>query len=164
MTPQPTGRVERHGDRCTVVLSRTFDAPIDQVWAAVTESDRTARWFGPWSGDPTTGRVTVILSAEDGAPPSEIEIRECRAPHSLRTSTQSEGGEWLLDLELAEVGGSTTLTLTHPDVDPAMVEAIGPGWEYYLDRLVAAETGGDPSAVDFERDYFPAMAEHYRAH
>jgi hypothetical protein len=40
---------------------------------------------------------------------------------------------------------------------------MGPGWEYYLDRLVAAETGGDPAAVDFERDYYPAMEEHYRA-
>lgn len=162
MTPQPTGKVEQHGDRCTVVLTRTFDAPIEQVWAAVTESDRTARWFGPWSGDPTTGRVTVVLSAEEGAPPSEIEIRECRAPHVLRTSTQSEGGAWLLDLELTEVDGSTTLTLTHPDVDPTTVDSIGPGWEYYLDRLVAAETGGDPSAVDFDRDYYPAMAAHYK--
>ena len=41
--------------------------------------------------------------------------------------------------------------------------SVGPGWEYYLDRLVAAETGGDPATVDFDRDYYPAMAEHYRA-
>ena len=39
---------------------------------------------------------------------------------------------------------------------------MGPGWEYYLDRLVAAETGGDLAAIDFERDYYPAMAEYYR--
>ena len=28
--------------------------------------------------------------------------------------------------------------------------------------LVAAETGGDPATIDFERDYYPAMADHYR--
>lgn len=162
MTPVPTGRVELHGDRCSLILSRTFDAPIAELWAAVTESDRTARWFGPWSGDPTTGRVTVTLSAEEGAPPTEIEIRECRAPHVLRTSSSQGDGAWLVDLELAETDGVTTLTLTHPDVDPASADSIGPGWEYYLDRLVAAETGGDPAAVDFERDYHPAMAAHYR--
>jgi hypothetical protein len=39
---------------------------------------------------------------------------------------------------------------------------VGPGWEYYLDRLVAAETGGDVAAIDFDRDYYPAMQEHYR--
>jgi hypothetical protein len=45
--------------------------------------------------------------------------------------------------------------------DPAMAENVGPGWEYYLDRLVAAETGGDPAAIEFG-DYYPAMSEHYR--
>ena len=43
------------------------------------------------------------------------------------------------------------------------VGAVGPGWEYYLDRLVDAETGADPALRDFERDYYPAMAEHYSA-
>ena len=48
------------------------------------------------------------------------------------------------------------------ELDPDEVESVGPGWEYYLDRLVAAETGGDPDAVDFARDYHPAMSGHYR--
>ncbi|MGS0686750.1 hypothetical protein ACVBEQ_16665 [Nakamurella sp. GG22] len=39
---------------------------------------------------------------------------------------------------------------------------LGPGWEYYLDRLVAAETGGDVAGIDFDRDYYPAMVEYYR--
>ena len=39
---------------------------------------------------------------------------------------------------------------------------MGAGWEYYLDRLVAAETGDDVGAVDFDRDYYPAMAAHFR--
>ena len=39
---------------------------------------------------------------------------------------------------------------------------MGAGWEYYLDRLVAAETGDDVDAVDFDRDYYPAMAAHFR--
>ena len=57
----------------------------------------------------------------------------------------------------------TTLSFSQPGVDHDDVPSVGPGWEYYLDRLVAAETGGDPATVDFDRDYYPAMAEHYRA-
>lgn len=45
--------------------------------------------------------------------------------------------------------------------DPAVLESVEPGWEYYLDRLVAAETGGDPSAIDFDRDYYPALSSYY---
>ena len=53
----------------------------------------------------------------------------------------------------------TTLAFSQPDVDPEDALSVGPGWEFYLDRLVAAETGGDLAAIDFERDYYPAMAE-----
>ncbi len=56
----------------------------------------------------------------------------------------------------------TTLTFTQPDIDPVEAESVGPGWEYYLDRLVAAESDGDVDAIDFDRDYYPAMLEHYK--
>jgi len=70
---------------------------------------------------------------------------------------------WYLDADLSESDGVTTLSFSQPDVGPDDVPSVGPGWEYYLDRLVLAETGGDPATADFERDYYPAMADHYRA-
>ncbi len=42
-----------------------------------------------------------------------------------------------------------------------MAEGVGPGWDYYLDRMVLAEAGDDPGTLDFD-DYYPALAEHYR--
>ena len=44
MNPKPTGRLR--GD--DLVLTRTFRAPLDDVWTSVTASESTARWFGPW--------------------------------------------------------------------------------------------------------------------
>lgn len=35
-------------------------------------------------------------------------------------------------------------------------------WEYYLDRLVSAESGGDPATIDFDDDY-PSQSGHYRS-
>ena len=43
-----------------------------------------------------------------------------------------------------------------------MLSVARPGWEYYLDRLVAAISGQDVAAIDFGRDYHPAMSDHYR--
>ena len=40
------------------------------------------------------------------------------------------------------------------------VGSIGPGWEYYLDRLVAAHAGLDPADVRWD-DYFPALQAEY---
>jgi uncharacterized protein YndB with AHSA1/START domain len=163
MSVEPTGRIEKDGERRTLVLVREFRAPIEDVWAAVTEPERLVRWLGTWSGDPTSGQVSFWMTAEgEDAPESAMEIRECTPPHTLRVTTRWGPNTWYLDVTLVEADGVTTLTFTQPDLDLADAESIGPGWEYYLDRMVAAETGGDIAGIDFERDYYPAMAEYYR--
>ena len=57
MNPTPTGQVLRTPDGRDLVIRRTFRAPIEDVWASVTESERTARWFGSWTGEPGPGRT-----------------------------------------------------------------------------------------------------------
>ncbi|MHC5560365.1 SRPBCC domain-containing protein [Kocuria sp. U4B] len=159
MNVPPTGRIES-GDR--LVLTRPLHAPLSGAWAAVTDPGRLARWYGPWTGDPSSGRVEVQLTAEDGAPREVLLIRRCDPPRHLAVTLGPGPGAWRVDLDLHDEDGAVTLRLSHRDPDPADLEAVGPGWEYYLDRLVAAETGGDPDAVDFARDYHPALAGHYR--
>ena len=162
MTVDPTGRLERIDGRLTLVLTRTFDAPIEDVWAAITEPERLARWIGTWSGDPESGSVLWAMTAEGQEPPGDaLEIRECTPPRRLAVTSQVGDQHWYLDADLSEADGVTTLTFSQPDVDQIDAPSVGAGWEYYLDRLVAAETGGEVAAVDFERDYYPAMAEHY---
>jgi hypothetical protein len=70
---------------------------------------------------------------------------------------------WHLDVDLSERDGITTLTFSQPGVDQDDLLGVGPGWEYYLDRLVAVESGSrPPETADFEGDYYPAIAEYYR--
>lgn len=163
MSATPTGRHERRDTGDVVAFTRTFRAPIDDVWAAVTESDRLARWIGTWTGDPADGFVTFEMNAEEEPmAPARYDVRECVPPHRLVVHSVDDFGSWLLTLDLAEADGVTTLVLGQVIDDPAMIENTGPGWDYYLDRLVAAETGGDPDAIDFD-DYYPAQREHYLA-
>ena len=162
MSPTPTGRLRRDDEGPTLVITRDFRAPIEDVWASVTESERLARWIGTWTGDPASGQVRFTMTAEEGATPEDMEIRECVPPTVLRVTAHAGEYHWDLDLLLEERHGVTTLAFEQPGIDAAEAENIGPGWEYYLDRLVTAETGGDVSSVDWDRDYYPAMAEHYR--
>lgn len=166
-TPTPTGRREHRDGRSYVVLTRTFRAPAEDVWAAVTEPDRLARWIGTWTGDPRTGSVEFRMLFEGEQPAETFAIDACEPPYRLRITTTSptaDGGEesWRLALDLTEEDGTTTLTFAQDVPDPAVADSVGPGWEYYLDRMVAAETGGDPDSVLFD-DYFPALRPHYRA-
>ena len=98
----------------------------------------------------------------DGASYEEMEIRECDPPRTLTVTSHVGPYVWYLDVDLSEADGVTTLAFSQPDLDHDDSLSVGPGWEYYLDRLVAVETGGDLAAIDFERDYYPAMADYYR--
>lgn len=149
--PQAVGRREERGGRATLVIERTFRAPMTDVWAAITEPERLVRWIGTWSGDPASGSVDFRMTAEgEDIAPEAATIHECDPPRRLVLSWdgQADGsGRWHLELDLAEASGVTTLTFAQCLDDPAMATDVGPGWEYYLDRLVAAQTGGDVSAL-----------------
>ncbi|NHC22240.1 polyketide cyclase [Nocardioides sp. IC4_145] len=158
--PAPTGRVVGG----TLMLTRHLPLPASEVWTALTEPARLERWIGTWTGDPAEGQVMFTMTAEgEHAPAEQMTISVCEPPLRLVLVSRVGDDWWDLELELgAAADGGTLLTFKQPGVDPAAAESVGPGWEYYLDRLVAAETGGDVSAIDFDRDYYPAMAAHYR--
>ena len=163
--PRAVGRREERDDGPTLVIERTFRAPIEDVWAAVTESERLGRWIGTWTGDPASGRVLFRMTAEgDDVEPEQVTVHECDAPRRLVVSWDSgpsAGGRWHVELDLVQVGPVTTLTFGQRVPDTATGRDVGPGWEYYLDRLVAAQADGEVSAVVWP-DY-EDMAGHYEA-
>ena len=118
MTRTPTGRLDGND----LIITRTFRAPIDDVWTSVTSSESTARWIGPWEGDAGVGKtIRLQLLFEQGAPWSQARIDACERPRHLAADA-------------------------------------GPGWEYYLDNLVAARAG-EP-LPKFDEDY-PAQKAYY---
>jgi uncharacterized protein YndB with AHSA1/START domain len=162
MDVQPTGRVERSPDGGVVLtVERTLASPPLPVWATLTEPDRTARWFGVWKGEPGEGRTVHLRAAfEDGAPWSDVLIRTCRPPERLDVEVRDTAGDWALGVTLEPVAGGTRLELTQHLTDATAVGDIGPGWEYYLDMLVAAHTGGPHPKFE---DYHPAQSQHFVA-
>lgn len=164
MNAEATGRHEIREGHDVIVLTRTFHAPIEHVWAAITEPDRMARWIGTWTGELSSGSVSFWMNGEgDDAPAQSFEIRSCEPPHRLLVHAGDGRGAWDLGFILEERDGVTTLEFTQVIHDPAVLDSVGPGWDYYLDRMVAAETGDDPNAIDFDRDYYPALSAYYDA-
>jgi uncharacterized protein YndB with AHSA1/START domain len=156
MTGTPTGRL----DGLDLSLTRTFRAPVRDVWASVTEPDRTARWYGTWEGDAAPGRtIKVQMAYEEGRPWYDMRIDVCEPPHRLALSAVDEAGTWRVELLLSERDGGTELRFVHHLTDTGGVGEWGPGWEYYLDLLVTARDGTAQPSFD---DYYPAMAPYYR--
>ncbi|MEW1547963.1 SRPBCC family protein [Streptomyces tsukubensis] len=159
MNPTPTGRLTPAADGHDLVLTRTFRAPIGDVWASVTEPERTARWFGPWEGDAAVGRtVKVRLAFEESAPWCDVRIDACEPPRRLAVSMSDEAGDWRIELRLTASGGTTELQLIHHLKAPTGLGEIGPGWEYYLDLLRGSLDG--TSRPDFD-DYYPAQRDYF---
>lgn len=143
------------------MLTRTFAGSLADVWASVTESDRTAVWFGPWAGEPGAGRtIKVRMAYEDQAPWMELRIDACEPPHRLALSSSDEAGDWRVELLLVAADEGVELRFVHHLDSIAGVGEIGPGWEYYLDMLAASRDGRPLPSFG---DYYPAMKAHYEA-
>ena len=56
-------------------------------------------------------------------------------------------------------GGVTTLRFVHHLDDGVDVGSVGPGWEYYLDMLVASRDKQELPKFD---DYYPAQQQYYQ--
>ena len=153
----PTGRL----DGRQLTIERTFRAPIEDVWASLTEPERVARWYGTIDGDLRPGHtIMVTLTSEEGAPSEPVDIVECEPPNRFLIETAGMGDPWRLQIELAETNGITTMIFTHnlgPDLDAA---DIGPGWEFYADRHHASFNG--KAMPDWTADrYQELLGRHY---
>jgi len=159
MIAHPTGRVLLTASGADLVIERSFRAPVEDVWNSIVEPDSMARWFGRWSGDAGPGKyVTLQLGFEKDAPPSQVLIEGCRPPAHLAVRLKDDHGDWRLELTLEQHGDSTRLRFVQHLADPALAGDAGPGWEYYLDMLVAARSG--QPLPDFA-DYYPAQREYF---
>ena len=161
MTRTPAGRLFRTATGHDLVLTRTFRAPAADVWASLTESDRTARWFGPWEGDAAPGEtIRVQMAYEDQQPWCEVRIEECEPQRRLRVSMIDSYGNWLLEFALTEADGITELRFAQHLTGLEGIAEVGAGWEYYLDMLVASRDGSPRPEFD---EYHPAMQPYYEA-
>lgn len=159
MNPKPTGRLLRTPAGADLELIRTFRAPIEDVWASITEPERTARWFGPWRGRAGAGEtITYSMVFEEGEPESEMTIVACDPPKHLAVSSVDEYGSWHLEAHLTEKDGVTELRFIQHLDDLSGVPSFGPGWEYYLDNLVASR---QEAKLPVFTDYYPSQKEYY---
>lgn len=145
------------GDAHVVALSRTYPAPVEEVWDALTDAERVPRWFLPISGDLRLGG-TYQLEGNAGG-----EIRVCEPPERLLVTWvmgEPAGPEdaSIVEVRLEPAGdGSTHLRLEHTAVVPPEMwdqfgpGAVGVGWDLTLLGMWAHLTGlalGSPEQLD----------------
>jgi uncharacterized protein YndB with AHSA1/START domain len=111
------------GEARTVVVSRVYDTPPEDLWDACTNPERISRWFLPISGDLRQGGRYEFEGNASGT------IERCEPPHGLAATWEYGGQISWVELRLTpEPDGRARFTLEHiAHVGDDLWAQFGPG-------------------------------------
>jgi uncharacterized protein YndB with AHSA1/START domain len=135
-----------------VHVSRTFDAPREQVFEALVDPEQVTQWWGPEhfdvprdsvSIDPRAGGrydLVMVESASGREFPVRQELLEVSAPELLVMLHEPVPEHGLHEaiitrVELHEQDGSTRVEVTGGPYPPEMGPNAELGWQQQLDKL-----------------------------
>ena len=138
----------------TFNTSREIPAPIEEVFAALTDGERLARWWGP-NGFTNTfhtfefetgGRWVYTMHSPNGGNPENESVFELVEPPRKVVIHHISKPLYRLTIELAPTDGGTTVSWSQVFDDAAVAERIAkivvPANEQNLDRLSAEVRSG----------------------
>src|SRR5262245_51050908 len=142
-SPGPAGgaRIQKDGEKWTLVLVRELRHAPEKVWQALTEPAHLREW-APFDADRSLGAAgsTVKLTTVGAPTPqvSEAKVTRADAPRVLEYNWGAQDIRW----ELEPSPGGTRLTLWH-NIDRRFISMGAAGWHICFDLLDHA-LGGDP--------------------
>ena len=141
--PASGARIEKDGDRWTLVLVRELRQPPAKVWKALTDPAQLREW-APFDADGNLGTAGAKVKLTTVAAPtpqiSETTVTRADAPNVLEYNWGGNDIRW----ELEVLGGGTRLTLWH-NIDRRFIAMGAAGWHIcldVLDRLVSGAPVG----------------------
>lgn len=127
-----------------VAVEDFYDTDIDDLWSALTEPDRLARWIATVDGDPRLGGTvqTAFLSSGYEAP-GRIDV--CDAPRRLVITFEADTpGENVVEANLTAVGDRTRLVIEQRGFPVTDIVGHGGGWQLHAEDLAAHLGGREP--------------------
>ncbi|HEY7988549.1 MAG TPA: SRPBCC family protein [Lapillicoccus sp.] len=140
MTPDTLlGNISRTGDDAEATFERVYDTDTADLWTALTDPDRLARWFAPVDGDLRAGgRFTIHF--DDNAVP-DCRVTSCDAPNAYAWEWPHATHTSLVTVAVEPVAEGARLHLTHTRLAVTSAAGYAAGWDVYLRRLVELVAG-----------------------
>jgi uncharacterized protein YndB with AHSA1/START domain len=133
----------RTGDGKGVVrMKDRFDTDIDDLWSALTDPGRLARWLGEFEGDLRLGgnfRARFFASGWEGTG----RVEACEPPRHLLVMTKDDGqaDEHAVEATLTTHGDHTILILEERGMPVNLLAAYGAGIQVHIEDLAAHIAG-----------------------
>jgi uncharacterized protein YndB with AHSA1/START domain len=125
-----------------VRMEDRFDTDIDDLWSALTEPGRLARWLGEFEGDLRLGgqfRARFFASGWEGT--GRVEV--CEPPRHLLVMTRHvrQDEEHAVEATLTADGDQTILILEERGMPVNLLAAYGAGIQVHIEDLAAHIAG-----------------------
>lgn len=143
---------DRDGETTRITVARrVYATDRTDLWEAVTDPERIARWFLPVSGELRVGGRFQVEGNAGG------EVEACDAPERFAVTWEYGGQLSWLRVTLTAAADGTTLELAHEaSVDPEFWRQYGPGavgigWDLALmglGRHLDSGAAVDPSQAE----------------
>jgi uncharacterized protein YndB with AHSA1/START domain len=119
-----------------------YDTDVADLWSALTQPDRLARWLGEFEGELRVGgeyKARFFASGWEGTG----RVEECDPPHSLRVVNRGTDApdEHAIEVTLTADGDQTVLVLEERGMPLDLLSAYGAGIQVHIEDLTAYLAG-----------------------
>lgn len=141
-----------------VRIENRYDTDSDDLWAAITDPARLARWWGQVEGDLRLGGEFRMYVPENGMhttgrveacePPRRLVVTNRETDESYKAGQGVPPFDATIEATLTAVGAQTDLVIeVHgPPVDK--IAFFGAGWQIHAESLAAYIAGRDRGDVE----------------
>ena len=134
-----------------VRIEDRYDTDIDDLWSALTDPARLARWYGKVEGDLRPGgEFRLYLEADGWDGTGRVEA--CEPPGRLLVTTRESDESWrkgrgaqpfdeAIEATLTADGDQTVLVIEVQGMPLDVIAAYGAGWQIHAENLAAYLAG-----------------------
>jgi uncharacterized protein YndB with AHSA1/START domain len=135
-----------------VRLQDRFDTDIDDLWSALTDPRRLARWIAEVAGDLRLGGEFRARFTSEWEGTGRVEA--CEPPRRLLVVTRQSGepDENVIEATLAADGDQTILVIEARGMPLDHLAAYGSGWQVHVEDLAAHLAGRERCDIEARWD------------
>lgn len=114
------------------------------LWSALTDPERLARWLGEVSGDLSLGGQFQARFTSSWTGPGRVEV--CEPPHRLLvTLAPDSDDETVVEATLTPAGDQTQLAIEERGLPIGVLPGHAAGWQAHVEDLAAHLAGREPA-------------------
>jgi uncharacterized protein YndB with AHSA1/START domain len=148
------GSLRSEAGQGVVRIEDRYDTDIDDLWSAITNPARLARWYAKVEGDLRPGgKFRILVESDDWEGTGRVEA--CQAPRRLVVTTRESDESWrkgqgvppydeTLEATLGADGEDAVLVIEVKGMPLDAVAFYGAGWQIHTENLAAYLSGREP--------------------